>query len=245
LTPTHTRRHGRQIRYYVSNRLISGGADPRGWRLPAPALELEVANAITRHIEKHARDHQICAEPDLRRNDDIQLTARRLVRRLSLGAPDLLRKILDEGQIKKQSIVLKLKADALAEALEIQPNEMDRAVRTIEAPFELRRRGVEGKIVIGDRAPHSDPTLLRSLALAHTWVAELRGGKPLSEIAAAAGHTVSYIRSRSKLAFLSPAIQRAILEGVQPTDLTLERIVRKPMPLDWDTQARVYGFEAG
>ncbi len=39
LTPTHTRRHGRQIRYYVSNRLISGGTDPRGWRLPAVALE--------------------------------------------------------------------------------------------------------------------------------------------------------------------------------------------------------------
>lgn len=30
LTPTHTRRHGRQIRYYVSNRLISGGTDPNG-----------------------------------------------------------------------------------------------------------------------------------------------------------------------------------------------------------------------
>nr|WP_256367835.1 MULTISPECIES: recombinase family protein [unclassified Ruegeria] len=39
LTPTHTRRHGRQIRYYVSNRLVSGGTDPRGWRLPATALE--------------------------------------------------------------------------------------------------------------------------------------------------------------------------------------------------------------
>ena len=245
LTPTHTRRHGRQIRYYVSNRLISGGTDPRGWRLPAPALELEVANAITRHIEKHARDHQICAEPDLRRNDDVQLTARRLVRRLSLGAPDLLRKILDEGQIKKQSIVLKLKADALAEALEIQPNEMDRAVRTIEAPFELRRRGVEGKIVIGDREPQPDRTLLRALCLAHIWVAELRGGRPLSEIAAATGHAESYIRTRSQLAFLSPAIQSAILDGRQPTHLTLERIVRKPMPLGWDAQARMYGLKAG
>lgn len=36
LTPTHTKRYGRQIRYYVSNRLISGGKDARGWRLPQP-----------------------------------------------------------------------------------------------------------------------------------------------------------------------------------------------------------------
>ena len=27
LTPTHTQRHGRRLRYYVSNRLISGGTD--------------------------------------------------------------------------------------------------------------------------------------------------------------------------------------------------------------------------
>ena len=213
--------------------------------MPPPALELEVANAITRHIEKHARDHQICAEPDLRRNDDIQLRARRLVRRLSLGAPDLLRKILDEGQIKKQSIVLKLKADALAESLEMQTDEIDRSMLTIEAPFELRRRGVEGKIVIGDREPQPDRTLLRALCRAHIWVAELRGGRPLSEIAAATGHAESYIRTRSQLAFLSPAIQSAILDGRQPTHLTLERIVRKPMPLDWDAQARMYGLKAG
>ena len=35
LTPTHTTRQGRRHRYYVSNRLITGGADPSGWRLPA------------------------------------------------------------------------------------------------------------------------------------------------------------------------------------------------------------------
>ena len=42
LTPTHTKRRGRQLRYYTSNRLISGGTDPSGWRLPAPQLELSL-----------------------------------------------------------------------------------------------------------------------------------------------------------------------------------------------------------
>ncbi|WP_170603411.1 hypothetical protein [Ruegeria arenilitoris] len=243
LTPTHTRRHGRQIRYYVSNRLISGGTDPRGWRLPAMALEREVANAIARHIDKHASDHRICATPDLNRNNAIGAKARPLARRLSRGAPDLLQEILDTGRIRKNDIVLKLKADALAEVLELQTDEIDHSILTLKASFELRRRGVEGKVIVGDRAPQPDRTLLRSLARAHTWVAALRSGQPLSEIAFAAGHTISYIRSRSRLAFLSPEIQRAILEGQQPTDLTLERIIRKPMPLDWEEQARVYGFK--
>ncbi|MCE8527913.1 recombinase family protein [Ruegeria pomeroyi] len=245
LTPTHTRRQGRQIRYYVSNRLISGGTDPRGWRLPASALERAVGDATARHIAKLAHGHRICAKPDLQRDGAIQAKARRLASRLSEGAPEQLQKILDEGQITKNGIVLRLNADGLAEALEMQPNEIDRAVQTIEAPFELRRRGVEGRIVIGDREPQQDQTLLRALSRAHAWAADLRKGRPLGEIAAAAGHAESYIRSRSQLAFLSPEIQVAILEGRQPTDLTLERIIRKPVPLDWDAQAKAYGFEGG
>ncbi len=109
----------------------------------------------------------------------------------------------------------------------------------------VRRRGIEGKIVVGDREPEPDQTLLRALARAHVWTADLRSGKPLSEIAAATSHSESYIRTRAQLAFLSPAIQKAIFAGRQPLDLTLERIVRKPIPLDWDTQAKLYGFDAG
>ena len=47
---------------------------------------------------------------------------------------------------------------------------------------------------------------------------------------------------RAQLAFLAPAIQKAILDGRQPPELTLEKIIRKPIPLDWDMQARIYGF---
>ena len=67
-------------------------------------------------------------------------------------------------------------------------------------------------------------------------------GKPLSEIAAATSHSESYIRTRAQLAFLSPAIQKEILNGRQPPELTLEQIIREPIPLNWDVQAQFYGF---
>jgi hypothetical protein len=99
--------------------------------------------------------------------------------------------------------------------------------------------------VVGDREPNPDRTLLRALAKAHDWVADLRKGKPLGDIAASTGHSESYIRTRAQLAYLAPTIQGAIFEGRQPADLTLERIIRKPVPLDWDMQARLYGFGRG
>ncbi|MFY0690455.1 MAG: hypothetical protein JXR14_00880 [Paracoccaceae bacterium] len=67
----------------------------------------------------------------------------------------------------------------------------------------------------------------------------------LTDIAAATSHSESYVRTRAQLAFLAPEIQKEILEGRQPPDLTLERIVRKPIPLEWDAQVKLYGFDAG
>ncbi|MBS0125068.1 recombinase family protein [Aestuariicoccus sp. KMU-90] len=245
LTPTHTNRHGRQVRYYVSNRLISGGTDPQGWRLPAAGLENACADVVARHLAELADMHRLCVTPDLLRGDAIRNKVQELSTQLSAGAPDLLGQLVLEGQVQKACIELTLNATALAETLGIRPEEIDPSALSIEASFAMRRRGVEGKIVVGDREPQPDRTLIRGLSRAHSWVADLRNGKLLSEIAATTGHSESYIRTRAQLAFLSPAIQGAILDGRQPPDLTLERIIRKPIPLDWHAQAMLYGFQPG
>ena len=112
----------------------------------------------------------------------------------------------------------------------------------VKVPFALRRRGVEGKIIAGDREPAPDKPLLRALARAHAWTSDLRNGKSLSEIATNAHHSDSYISTRAQLTVLSPTIQRAILDGLQPAELSLAQIIRKPIPLDWEAQARMYGF---
>jgi len=163
--------------------------------------------------------------------------------RLVERAPDLIRNLVSEGCIGNGRITLNLEATELSNELGLKPDEIDATALRIQAPFALRRRGVEGKIVVGDREPEPGQTLLRALARAHSWTAALLNGKPLSEIAAGTSHSESYLRTRAQLAFLSPAIQQAILEGRQPPALTLERIVRKPIPLDWDRQAKLYGFD--
>ncbi|WP_366141428.1 recombinase family protein [uncultured Shimia sp.] len=242
LTPTHTKRHGRRLRYYVSNRLISGGTDPSGWRLPAVALEQAVANIIAQHLSDLARRHRICVMPDLQIGDVVYTKAQDLTQRLRKGAPGLLANLTAGGQLAKRSIILNLQATELANELGLKPDEIDPSALQIQAPFELRRRGVEGKIVAGDHQPEPDRTMLRALARAHIWTADLRRGKSLNDIAAATSHSESYVRTRAQLAFLSPAIQKTILYGRHPPELTLEKIIRKPIPLDWDMQARIYGF---
>lgn len=51
-------------------------------------------------------------------------------------------------------------------------------------------------------------------------------------------------RRKAWLAFLSPRIQMAILEGRHPESLSLERILQSDMPLAWNDQERLFGFAA-
>ncbi|GKY89884.1 hypothetical protein STA1M1_37530 [Sinisalibacter aestuarii] len=87
-----------------------------------------------------------------------------------------------------------------------------------------------------------DPNLLKALLEAHRWAEALRDGVPLNRVAHDAGHHDALIRTRGQFAFLAPKIQHAIRDGALPPELTLKRIPRHPIPLDWDDQARMFGI---
>ncbi|WP_170610995.1 recombinase family protein [Ruegeria arenilitoris] len=241
LTPTHCIKAGKRHPYYVSNRLISNGPDPTGWRLPGRKLESAVASAIAAHLEQAAEQHKLRATPDLRNDPALEDRANALVSKLGTKAPDLLRRLLIRGIVAK-TITLELDAVALAGVLRISKTDLSPDLLEITAPFHLRRRGVEAKLAIGAPAPKPDRTLLRTLADAHHWAAGLRNGDPIKTVAHDAGHQTVFIRTRGQLAFLSPKIQAAIRDGTQPPELTLKRILGRPVPLDWTLQDRLYGF---
>ena len=165
---------------------------------------------------------------------------RTITKQLRDGSPALLAKLLSKGTLAPNTITLTLTPIPLAAELELKPEDLDLAALAIEAPFTLRRRGLEIRLIAGDRKPEPDRTLLRALARAHRWVDDLKRGKSLTQIATATPHSDSYVRTRAQLAFLSPKIQRAIMGGSQPVELTLERIIRKPIPLDWALQEQIY-----
>ncbi|WP_335949506.1 hypothetical protein [Salipiger bermudensis] len=97
------------------------------------------------------------------------------------------------------------------------------------------------KIVIGDPAPAPDDTLLRGLRNAHRWTMAQKAGTPLASLASAEHVSARYIARVVPLAGLSPKLQDAIIAGTQPADLTLERLVRSPLPLCWEAQERLFG----
>lgn len=241
LTPSHTRKGHRRIRYYVSNRLLSG-RDPTGWRLPASRFEASVAAAIAGHLEQSARRHKLLGAPDVGAAPRLGKRAMELAERLRAGETDLLSVVIHEGQIGRDHLSISLDPVALAGLWEIAADDLSDTVLALTAALETRRRGVETRIVVGDAMREPDRTLLRGMVKAHEWAADLQSGCPLSEIARREKVSDGLIRVRVRLAYLSPRLQRAILQGTQPADLTLEKLVRSQLPLDWDEQERQLGL---
>lgn len=242
LTPTHSTRNGRRLHYYVSNRLISGGPDPTGWRLPGPALEKTVRDIIVTHLQTAARSHRVLSRPDAGNAEALYQSVQDLVEQLATAGGAGCADWISSGTLRRGQIGIELDRKQLARALGVPADALHPALVQVTAPFDLRRRGVEAKIIAGEARPEPDPHLRAMLIRAHGWVRDMKSGVQLSDIALRESLPGAFIRTRAQLAFLSPKIQAAILEGTQPPELTLKRLVSVTHPLEWAEQERLFGF---
>ena len=90
-----------------------------------------------------------------------------------------------------------------------------------------------------------DQTLIKGLRAAHQ-IARAAGANPdrLKLAPYARAQKSSYERNLCALAFLAPDIQAAILDGRQPYDVNLERLIKADLPLAWADQRKLLGFPA-
>lgn len=84
------------------------------------------------------------------------------------------------------------------------------------------------KVLVGQKIkpnPRKDTNLIHILAQVYKWHQDILEGKMLKEIAQQEQKTEQYVRRILELSFLSPKIVRAILNGTQPADCTLKRLL--------------------
>jgi hypothetical protein len=117
---------------------------------------------------------------------------------------------------------------------------------TVRVDLSIRRRPGRKTIVSPNGGPtdvaihtRADPAMVKALARAFRWKRMLEIGRfaSISEIATAEKIDRGYVGSILRLTLLAPDIVEAILNGRQPEDLGLPRVLQ-PFPLDWDEQRR-------
>ena len=239
LTPSHSRKNGHRLRYYVSNRLVTDrtAEHPDAWRLPALEIEQGIVGRLRAFLTAPGQASRLITDPAAHEMTVITEGIDELLRQLDgPHANATLRALVERAAISPGKLALHLKPDILAERLSIATERLQPEHLMIEAPFRIRRRGVETKVVLGGRAPDLDKVLIRNIVKARGWFEALTRGESYAEIAEREGVWKQRIQQMLPLAFLAPDIVQMIAEGRQPVALTCEALINADLPIDWADQ---------
>jgi hypothetical protein len=238
MTPSHVKkRNGQRYRYYLSQALLQHRKEAAGSlpRIAAPAIEELVADRVARLTPSRVTGstQDVTADAD---------TVRRAILHVEVG---------------KQRVTINLgsaaiKVDAQTARLRLPAGDkVEQRGDTLSVEIAIRLKNWGGETVIegpnGAAAvatAHLDRNLIKAIIRAHEWRDALACGtaKSFRAIARNAGCTEGYVRQIVELAFLAPEITTSILRGTQARQITVDRLVRQPIPLSWREQRRVFGL---
>ena len=232
LTPSHSRKNGKRLRYYVSRRVIAGGCEkhPDAWRLPAEQVEGVLTEMIRRHLERpDAAASVILGLPAA----EIKTTAERLA--ACISSTDCLN-LIEKVHLRPGAIRIQLDTPVLAKWLDCLPGHINASELTIETPFQMRRRGVELKLHLGDPPPQIDETLAQNIVKGRRWLAMVIDGKSFSEIAEVENVSTRRVQDITNLALIAPDILDAITLGEKSDGLSTDYLIKTRFSAIWSEQ---------
>lgn len=115
-----------------------------------------------------------------------------------------------------------------------------------DIPMSFRPRGGRTVIVLPDgsrgvvrREATIDNTMIKMIARGFRWQRLLYDGTypTIEDLAAAEKINPSYVSRILRLAYLSPVVVQAILDGKHPAWLTMRHLL-EPFPTDWKQQEK-------
>jgi hypothetical protein len=214
---------GRVYRYYVSAHLQQGGrrSDDSGLRVPAPTIEATVLSAL-----------QFVVPTIVNWN-----VARGALKRVEVEHDWLTITAQASGRVRTG-----------ATATDVEVLRSDDGLIVLQVPFRLASWAGSSQVTrVGwSRTTPGRPgrSLVRGIARSHQLVRKAKANptQTIEELGGAEGLSASYVRRLSRLAFLAPDIQQAIVDGEQPSAVNLERLMRLDLPLSWQRQRELLAF---
>ena len=272
LSPSHAVKNGARYRYYVSQAVLQHRDGEAGSVIRVPAREIEelVAARIAALLKDSGKVIDELGESLSPRDQERLIVAARKQaerwQRMSASEQRaFIMGVVASVTVGGEEIRIVLRRSALRHALLGDESSMRTASAdrgqagapangdelTLRVPARLKLCSGEMRLVIPpghvrELRPRPNATLIKALARAYGWKEKLFSGQApsIQTIAKAEGVTPRYVGRIMRLAFLAPDIVEAIIDGYQPANLELERLM-KGVPIGWNEQRRVLGFSRG
>jgi hypothetical protein len=218
MSPSHARKAGIKYRYYVSAALLEGRAEEAGsvTRVPAAEIETLVARAIRERFKGSSE------------SDDKSIIVRATTLRVTVQ-PTQLAISVSVGEDARSSD----SKDVIRVPWRKQPAKRRREVLLPASGANTDARPIRSE---------TRATLIAAIARGRQWLNELvenRDATP-DRIAHREGCSTRKVNMTISLAFLSPALVTAALEGRLPRGVGVTRLC--DMPAEWSRQHRALGL---
>jgi site-specific DNA recombinase len=229
MSPSHSNKGGARYRYYVSQAVLQKKPQPAGLvgRIPAAEIEALIIATLRNHLNARGGGEP---SPD----DDRDLLERHL-ERVTLSPNHLELRLRQSVETEQARDPANNSAGCPIASVTTMPwsSPVPAAVKGIihvpahNTPIKTSRR----------------EALLIAIAKARKWADDLAHGHAasLSAIARREGMSERHVRLRLRLAFVSPRIVSALLDGTPPVGLTITALARA-LPWSWAEQERRLGL---
>ena len=152
------------------------------------------------------------------------------------GTLDLITRV----DLREIAVQIELDIDKVAALIKTEISKLDLELLRIEEPVTLRKRTNGTKLTWVGYKGEPKHALIRAIVTAQAWVEEIKAGQSVSDILQAHYIPEGMIWKRIRLAFLSPKILQAIVDGTSDRDLTIKMLTRHDLPLDWSEQQALF-----
>ena len=208
-------------------------ADPTGWRLRTDMLEGLLSDIVGQRLRESLTQFRLAPQIKPHELND----AKDMLAAVDTkGTLNLITRV-DLGETKAS---IQLDVDKVAALIQIDTNKLNLEYLRIEEPVVLRKRTNGTKLTWVGYKGEPNHALIRAIVTAQAWVEEIKAGQSVSDIMQAHNIPEGMIGKRIRLAFLSPKILQAIVDGKINKDLTIKMLTQHDLPLDWSEQQALF-----
>lgn len=239
---------GKTYRYYVSQAIIRKEPSKLGkiGKVSLPQLENFIDSWFERFLHDKTKLYQYIQRFEVSKQ-------KKLLKLLSsyIITRDIEKALIKYVQLNPNEVEITLHTEQVLELLNaiyenremrlLKPEELKQESIYTE-PYHIGTIANGEKIIVGqfiEPKKHPNTELIKILNQAYKWHQDILDGKTTQEIANRDKVCVQYVRRILNLSFLSPKIVRAILNGTQPADCTLKKLLSIKSS-SWQEQEQIF-----
>lgn len=239
---------GKTYRYYVSQSIIRKEPSKLGKisKVSLPQLENFIDSWFERFLREKPKIHPYIQHFEVSKQKKLLklLTSYTITREIE-------KTLIKHIKLKPNEVEITLHTEQVVELFNaiyenremrrLKPEEL-KAENAYTEPYHIGTIANGEKIIVGQfiepkKRPNTE--LIKILNQAYKWHQEIINGASTQDIAKRDKVCVQYVRRILNLSFLSPKIVRAILNGTQPADCTLKKLLSIKSS-NWQEQEQIF-----